>query len=267
MQIFYINLDRRADRRSEMEAKFSRIGLTASRISAVTPAEITDQQRAKYCDARNRHWMTDVELCCSLSHIKTLEQFLAGSDSHAMVLEDDAVLSGSLPKFLDAFTAEKPNVDLLRLETDLNGQRLMPNPDAVIDGVEIRQSWSWAAGSAAYVVSHEAARTIVDSKELLRLQVDGALFNPYTALGRRLTMRHCLPGLAVQDDRLDTQRRDSDIATARAQHKAPIPLSWPVRTFRAISGICETEILQGSQRQFHTLFGGARKIPVPFRAD
>lgn len=75
MRIYYINLDRRTDRRSEMQAKFVRLGLTAERVSAVTPAEISDEQRAKYCDARNRHWMTDVELCCSLSHIKVLNQF------------------------------------------------------------------------------------------------------------------------------------------------------------------------------------------------
>lgn len=267
MRISYINLDRRPDRRSEMEAKFSRLGLEAERVSAVIPAEISEGERARYCDARNRYWMTDVELCCSLSHIKVLKQFLDGNGEHAVVLEDDAVLSEALPDFLKAFEAGKPAVDLLRLETDLNGQRLMPKPEAVIAGVEIRRSWSWAAGSAAYIVSRAAARIIVESEELLRLQVDGALFNPYTALGRRLTMRHCVPGLAVQDDRLDVSRRDSDIASARAAHHAPSPLPWPVRTFRTVAGIFETEVLQGSQRQFHTLFGGARKVSVPFRAE
>lgn len=182
-------------------------------------------------------------------------------------MEDDAVLSASLPQFLKTLEAEKPPVDLLRLETDLNGQRLMPRSDAVIAGVEIRQSWSWAAGSAAYLVSRQAAKTIVDSQELLRRQADAALFNPYIALGQRLRMRHCVPALAVQDDRLDARRRDSDIAKARAQHKAPPPLPWPIRTFRTIAGICETEIVHGSQRQFHTIFGGARKVPVPFSAD
>jgi len=267
MRLYYINLDRRPDRRSEMEAKFARLGLAAERVSAVTPAEISHEQRQRYCDPAQRHWMTDVELCCSLSHIKVLERFLEDGGEFAVVLEDDAVLSASLPGFLAALETERPRVDLLRLETDLNGQRLMPRPEAVIAGVEIRRSWSWAAGSAAYVVSRDAARIIVESGELLRLQVDGALFNPYTALGRRLVMRHCLPGLAVQDDRLDTSRKDSDIAKARAAHRAPSPLPWPIRTWRNVAGIFETEILHGSQRQFHTLFGGARKIPVPFAPD
>ncbi|KKB78380.1 hypothetical protein VW35_12175 [Devosia soli] len=267
MRLYYINLDRRTDRRAEMEAKFTRLGLTAERVSAVTPAEITAAQREKYCDPRQRHWMTDVELCCSLSHIKTLERFLSEGSRYAVVLEDDAMLSRRLPAFLEAFQKAQPPIDLLRLETDLNGQRLMPKPESTLAGIEIRRAWSWAAGSAAYVVTRDAARTIVDSHDLLRLQVDGALFNPYTALGRRLVMRHCLPGLAVQDDRLDASRKDSDIAMARAAHAAPRPLPLPTRAWRTVSGIFETEILQGSQRQFHTLFGGARKIPVPFAAE
>lgn len=267
MQTYYINLDRRPDRRSEMETKFERLGLPAERISAVTPSELTPAQTARYCDPTQRHWMTDVELCCSLSHIKVLERFLADGGDYAMVLEDDAVLSASLPAFLRTFETQRPSVDLLRLETDLNGQRLMPKPETTINGVGISQSWSWAAGSAAYVVSRHGAKTIIDSQELLRLQVDGALFNPYEPLARRLTMRHCLPALAVQIDRLDTERRDSDIAVARTQHAQPSPLPWPKRAFRTAAGIFKTEVIYGSQRLFHTAFGGARKVPVPFSAD
>lgn len=267
MQTYYINLGRRPDRRSEMETKFKRLGLTAERISAITPSELTPAQTARYCDPTQRHWMTDVELCCSLSHLKVLERFLADGGDYAMVLEDDAVLSESLPTFLTAFETQKPHVDLLRLETDLNGQRLMPKPETTINGIGISQSWSWAAGSAAYVVSRQGARAIIDSEELLRLQVDGALFNPYEPLARHLTMRHCLPALAVQIDRLDESRRDSDIARARAQHEQPSPLPWPQRTARTLAGIFKTEVIYGSQRLFHTAFGGARKIPVPFRAE
>lgn len=267
MRIYYINLDRRPDRRSEMEQSLERLGLSAERVSAVTPAELSEAQRTLYCDPRKRFWMTDVELCCSLSHIKALEQFLGDDAPHALILEDDAVLSATLPRFIEAFEQKPPHADLLRLETDLNGQRMMPRPDATIAGIEIRQSWSWAAGTAAYIVSQDAARAILKSQDLLRLQADGALFNPYIAQGRRLTMRHCLPALAVQSDRLDATRRDSDIADARKRHEGPLPISSATRLARKLRGIVETEIIQGTQRQFHTLFGGARKIPVPFSAD
>lgn len=267
MRIYYVNLDRRTDRRSEMEAQFQRLGLDAERISALTPQHVTAEQREAHCDPRNWHWMTEAELSCSLSHLKALQTFLADGTEYALILEDDVVLSPSLPGFLTALEKTYPTWDILRLETYLDGQRLMPIPDSQIAGISVRRSWSWCAGAAAYILSKKAARAILESGEFLRLQTDGALFNPYESLSRRLTVRHCFPGLAVQSDRIDAERNDSDLAAARKRHEEPIPLPWPQRTFRKLAGVAKTEILYGSQRQFHTIFGRARKVMVPFKAD
>lgn len=250
-----------------MEARFRQLGLGAERIAALTPQHVTPEQKAAYCDPRNRHWMTAAELSCSLSHLKAMEAFLASGTDHALILEDDVVLSASLPRFLSALAGTRVTWDILRLETYLDGQRLMPVSDAVIDGIAIRQSWSWCAGAAAYIVSRKAAGTILQSGEFLRLQTDGALFNPYESLSRQLTVRHCFPGLAVQLDRIKAGRDDSDLSAARRLHEQPIPLPWMQRTIRKLAGIAKTEILYGSQRQFHTIFGGARKVIVPFKAD
>src|SRR5699024_5101399 len=103
--------------------------------------------------------------------------------------------------------------------------------------------------------------------EFLRLQTDGALFNPYESLSRQLTVRHCFPGLAVQLDRIKQDRRDSDLAAARKRHEEPIPLPWPQRTWRKMAGILQTEIIDGTQRKLQTIFGGARKVMVTFKAD
>lgn len=267
MRVYYINLDRRTDRRSAMEAQFHDLGLEAERISAVTPAELSPDQSAKHCDPRNWNWITEEELSCSLSHIKALEAFLVTGEEKALILEDDVRLSLSLPGFLEALNGRPTSYDVLRLETYLDGQRLIPTVDETIEGISIRRSWSWCAGAAAYIVSRKAARTIVDSGEFLRLQTDGALFNPYQSLSRVLVVRHCVPGLAVQLDRLDHNRNDSDLAVARLRHQEPIPLPWAQRTFRKVARIFRTEILYGSQRQYHTIVGGARKVLVPFKAD
>lgn len=267
MRIYYINLDRRTDRRSEMEAQFQKLALDAERISAMTPAQISEDQKTRHCDPRNWNWMTEAELSCSLSHLKAMEAFLATDADRALILEDDVRMSGALPRFLGALDAQPVRYDVLRLETYLDGQRLMPSIEQTIEGIAIRRSWSWCAGAAAYIVSRQAARTILDSGEFLRLQTDGALFNPYESLSRQLVVRHCFPGLAVQLDRLDGNRKDSDLAAARKRHEEPVPLPWPKRTFRKIAGILKTEIIFGSQRQFHTIIGGARKVLVPFRTD
>ena len=45
MDIYYINLARRTDRRDFMEAQFQKLGLAATRIEAVTPADISEELR------------------------------------------------------------------------------------------------------------------------------------------------------------------------------------------------------------------------------
>lgn len=263
MHVYFINLDSRADRRSQMEAQFETLGVAATRIPAVTPDAVTEDLREKYCDPHNWHWMRVPELCCSLSHIKALETFLSTDETHALVLEDDAKLSASLPDFLKQYKAQAAPYDVLRVETYLDRQRLAPQSEPSIGTVAVRQSWSWCAGTAAYIVTRNAARHILESGEFLRLQTDGALFNPYERLSRKLAIRHCVPGLAVQMDRLDPTQRDSDIQ----QGRKPLPISLVQRIYRTVGGIAKTELLWGAQRQFHTVFGGARKVFVPFRAD
>lgn len=267
MRIYYINLDRRTDRRSEMDAQFSHLGLAANRIAAVTPADVSEMHKRLYCDPRKTHWMTEPELACSLSHLKALDTFLSTSARSALILEDDVRLSASLPNFLEAVDNAPTQQDILRIETYLDRQRLMPLPETSILDVHIFRAWSWCAGAAGYIVNRHAAQVILESKEFLRLQTDGAMFNPYEPLSRVLTVRHCVPGLAVQLDRLDATRRDSDLHMARQRHKQPRPIPQPQRLIRTLAGVAKTEILWGSQRQFHTLFGGARKVFVPFKAD
>lgn len=267
MRIYFINLDRRPDRRLEMETQFRSLGLHAERIAAVTPSDLSEDQKTRHCAPHNWDWMTQAELSCSLSHLKALETFLASDAEQALILEDDVQMSRSLPRFLEAVDAQPGHYDILRLETYLDGQRLMPSIERTIEGIDIRRSWSWCAGAAAYLVSRHAAKKILDSGEFLRLQTDGALFNPYQSLSRLLVVRHCVPGLAVQHDRLDRNRQDSDLAEPRKQHEKPLPLPWAQRAFRKIAGIFKTEIVYGSQRQFHTIVGGARKVLVPFKAD
>jgi GR25 family glycosyltransferase involved in LPS biosynthesis len=139
-------------------------------------------------------------------------------------------------------------------------------PDNHVDGIQIIKSWSWSAGAAAYVVSRRAATEIIASPWTRTVQVDRVLFNPYEGFGKSLKMRHCLPGLAVQADRVDQTINDSDLAVGRASREQAVSnRAW--RVAKKLRGFVETDIIIGPQRMFHTYVGGARKQIVPFAAE
>ena len=47
MLAYYINLDRRPERRASMEARFAALGIEHMRIAALTPADVTEEQRRR----------------------------------------------------------------------------------------------------------------------------------------------------------------------------------------------------------------------------
>lgn len=67
--VFYINLDRRSDRRSHCEAEFRRLNLTPTRFSAVS--------------------FTNGAIGCTLSHLTLLEMAKANKLPHILICEDD----------------------------------------------------------------------------------------------------------------------------------------------------------------------------------
>src|SRR3569833_23496 len=108
MDIYYINLDGRPDRRAFMEEQFARLGLKATRVRAITPTELTREQLDRHCNPSRGPWLEPGALCCSLSHLEVVRRVAGGSGSPALVLEDDVVISRTLPAFLDAFGRLQP---------------------------------------------------------------------------------------------------------------------------------------------------------------
>ena len=86
---FYINLDRRTDRRAEIEAELARHGLRDAyrRFSAVNGNGLS---------LSNPH-LKDGEMGCFASHTKLLEENL-DLDTHLHIIEDDVVFAASAPQ-------------------------------------------------------------------------------------------------------------------------------------------------------------------------
>lgn len=272
MRAYYINLARRPERRAAMEQRFAALGMPCQCVEAVVPAEITAEQRQLFCAPDAYRWQTEGELACSLSHAKALRAFLATEDNFAAVFEDDAILSASLPGFLEAFAKAAGDIDILRLETDNGRLRLPSSPHTRIAGFAVYRLYNAGGGAAAYIVSRRAARRILDGTEILASLTDQALFNPRAPLSRQLVVRQLVPALAIQEDRVaPLERRNrldtSDLEPLRQSRNARDHANFRRRALFNFYDFWDREIAGGCRKLWDRLAHGVAKRDIPFKRD
>ena len=194
--IYFVNQDARPERRQFMAEQFERLGLAATRIAGAEPAELTGDQLACYCNQRNVHFLSPQQLCCSLGHFRAWQAFLATGADRALILEDDAVLSERLPGFL----AELPGMpcDVLRVEISSRPHLTSEPVGESICGIGFRQFRSTGWGSAAYIISRQAAEGLLANPHLFDLPTDAMLFCPLELPAKELRLLQADPALCVQ---------------------------------------------------------------------
>ncbi|HTJ57581.1 MAG TPA: glycosyltransferase family 25 protein, partial [Devosiaceae bacterium] len=233
-------------------------------------ADLTAADKERFANPRRRFWLTEVELACSHSHLRVLKAIIDSGAPYGLLFEDDVVLSARLPQFLAAFDVAPPPIDIIRLEADLAPLRVSAASPLEIDGVALRQVWSWSSGAAGYIISRRAAQRAVETGSMLAKQTDRVLFNPYEpSLLGEFSMRHADPALCIQSDRL--QRIEtvaaSDLSAGRSRRDA---IEGKLRLYRALytlGEIYERDIRMGVLKAWHQYVGGARKRTIPFEAD
>lgn len=263
MQIYYINLARRPDRRAFMEAQFEKLGLKATRIEAVTPDEVPTPMRDEFCNPDCDEFLSVTDLCCSLSHVRAYEALLAGTEHYALIFEDDAVLSSHLPEFLQAFEAMAPQGDLVRIETSNRGIR-SKGVQCTLAGIDIVRPYSWEAGAAGYIINRKAAAILARSRVMRRETTDEVILHPFGRHRATYRILQTVPGLCVQSHLLrggDVPNLGSDLnSVARPSHSDQ---SRAARTRRFAKLLFRREIVMGGQQFVHQLLG-ARKRVIPF---
>lgn len=265
MHIFYINLARRSDRRVFMGEQFARLGLAATRIEAVTPDEISPANRAAFCDARRMRWLSPAALACTLSHLRAMEALRLSGAPHALILEDDVVLSSHLPELLAAFDRTPPALDVLRLETSLKTLRTLADGPP-LGGVDVARFVGWQGGAAAYIITRHGAEIIDSDMRSRRRFFDLVFFSSSGPLFRRLAVRQAVPGLAIQTQCLPSADRavlasDLDMAAFERREEAPYRVRHAVR--RALDAIHRDTVL-GLRKAWFVHMKGALRHRVPF---
>lgn len=272
MQAYFINLERRPERRATMQARFAALGIAHVRIKALTPADVSEQQRERYCNPRAYRWQSEGELACSLSHVAALKVFLGTDDPFAAIFEDDAILSPSLPGLLEAFERQPPALDVLRLETDNSRMRLAPEPAGSLGEFSLQRLYDAGGGAAAYIVSRRAAERIIAGEEILANLTDQALFNPRAPLSRDLTVRQLVPALAMQEDRVISPEKidrlqTSDLEALRHDRGRRDGQNFWRRSAYNFYDLVERDIVGAVRKLWNKQVHGVVKRELPFKPD
>ena len=265
--IHYINLATRQDRRSFMDEQFSRLGLAAQRIEAVAPEQVPARLVRKFIVPSRYRWLTLGELACSVSHLNAMETFLPGKAAHGLILEDDAVLSGYLSRFLAEFASAPPPYDVVRLETYDDWLRIHPRADHTVGEVELRQVYASPSGTAGYIISRLGAEKVLLNHDVFSAQIDMTLFHPFSQLAKRMSVRHADPGLCIQIHKLHREHALGfpDIEPyrrRRAEMEAPYwrlhfdTFDWFDKYFHV-----------GVMNRWHELVDGAGRRSIPFKPE
>lgn len=177
MKIYVINLDQSVDRLDYMTKMCGKLGLAFDRVPAI------DKNNAIGTKARNNGknlWieeMTPGEVACFLSHRKVIELIANGQEKHAVVLEDDIILSPSASLLLANSDWVPTDSDFIKLETQ--GTKVFVGPKRRIVGLELslRQLKSTHLLSAGYIISKSAAQKLLPHMEVPSMPIDHFLFN------------------------------------------------------------------------------------------
>jgi glycosyl transferase family 25 len=254
MPTYFINTDAAVGRRAFMEAQFAKLQMSATRIAAVTP----DTLPARTNPGRD---LSLGELCCTLSHLEAMRRFLKTGARHALILEDDAVLSPALPKFLEAYMASVLPIDVVRIETFMEDLR-MDRSGPEVGGVELLRLFTRPGGTAGYIVSRRGAEIVLNTSEMTKAPFDRALYDPYRRAAKRLRVRQAFPALCIQD-----QRRSGNPEHPSDLHPNGHGSTERPSRMRDVEEHLRRDIIGAPHRLWNQFRHGTTKRNVPFLAS
>ncbi|NBQ70382.1 MAG: hypothetical protein EBU46_16735, partial [Nitrosomonadaceae bacterium] len=246
--VFYINLDRRPDRRAHMEAQFGRYGCANySRIPA------TDGEAAAAAVVAAPPGLRWAEVACTVSHLRAIQEWLCrpappgaapgslAADA-ALICEDDLSLE-TVPFWgcdWRAVEAALPlHWDVLQLAI-IYGALGDPSVTTITMGLHYRADADFS--TCAYLIRRPYARRLVGSlwdaptrrwrfpESPLRLAAEEVLYRPARCLSLPLfTYLDGAPGAAGAIGASDIQSPEH-VAALHARSRAAVLTSWPQHT-------------------------------------
>lgn len=202
MKAYCINLDRRPDRLEHMARQFERLGIAFERIAAVDGQEPQVAADAAHCGAGfTGRTMGAGAYACFQSHREFWRRLISSGDSHAMVLEDDLVITDGLAEYLDEAWVPR-DADLVKLETYESRIHVDAGPGLPAGQRRLFRLRSRHPGTGCYVISARAAQSLLDKTDgVLNDPIDEYMFSDASPAFSRLVTYQMFPAPIIQGDR------------------------------------------------------------------
>jgi len=209
MDLYFINLARRPDRRAAMEEQAQALGLQLTRLDALDARAADAAELARRFETNGPLGeIPKGDQCCSLSHRIAWARLVESGAPYAVVLEDDVRLSERASLVLKNADWILPGTDLIKLEHygPASQSVLLSDLTDAGQGFRLGRMRSRHTGAAAYILSRRAAELLLEIPRF-DLPVDHLLFNPNNSkIFAKLRPWQLLPTVARQQ-----QQDGSDI--------------------------------------------------------
>jgi glycosyl transferase, family 25 len=202
MQAFFINLQRRPDRRDAQRLQLAALRVPAMRIDALD-AETADRRDIELGFAPNGPLgiLSAADKACSQSHRRAWRALVASGNRFGLIVEDDIAFDPAAAALLQSDGWIPDGIELVKLEHfgPPHQRVLVDDVRTIPTGHRLARLLSRHAGAGAYVLSRRLAETLLDPAILWPVPVDHMLFSPYISpVFDILTPYQLLPAIGRQ---------------------------------------------------------------------
>lgn len=183
MKTYIINLESSKKRREHILREVKKHNLDYEFINAVNGKNLTKSEKDRLCDQdavrNNPDWLTPGAIGAALSHHKVYQKIVSDNVEAALVVEDDLILPNNLNSILQNIKADlHKNEVILIFYQSFNPLKLsLQGKSELADNYKLMYplSLNGVAGAVCYIITKEAAKSLVDYILPIRLAADSWL--------------------------------------------------------------------------------------------